>query len=101
MIDYLPRVARGPPRLIEKMHARYEIPTAVASCPPGAIRKHPDPNVKSAVIAENKCMCCDYCFKLCPAMPIASPKGDEIAIYSGGKNYVRNHDPVQVIGGKT
>jgi len=69
----------------EKMHALCEIPTTAASCPTKAIRKHPDPNVKSVVVAEEKCMYCGNCFTVCPAMPIASPEGDGIAIYAGGK----------------
>jgi sulfite reductase beta subunit len=69
----------------EKMHALCEIPTTAASCPTRAIRKHPDPNVKSVVVADEKCMYCGNCFTVCPAMPIASPEGDGIAIYAGGK----------------
>ncbi len=62
-----------------------ELPTTQASCPTGAIRKHPDPNIKSVVVNDEKCMYCGNCFTVCPAMPIAHPEGDGIAIYAGGK----------------
>ena len=69
----------------EKMHIMCEIPTVAASCPTKAIRKHPDANVKSVVVDNSKCMYCGNCFTVCPAMPIASPEGDGIAILVGGK----------------
>jgi sulfite reductase beta subunit len=69
----------------DKMHVLCEIPTVAASCPTKAIRKHPDPNIKSVVVAEEKCMYCGNCFTVCPAMPIASDEGDGIAIFAGGK----------------
>ncbi|MEE8373627.1 MAG: hypothetical protein V3R87_07915 [Dehalococcoidia bacterium] len=81
------------------MHALCEIPNAAASCPPRAIRKHPDPNINSVVVAKEKCMHCGNCFTVCLAMPLASPKGDRVATCAGGKNYVQHHGPVQVTGG--
>jgi sulfite reductase beta subunit len=69
----------------EKMHILCEIPTVAASCPTKAIRKHPDANIKSVVVAEDKCMYCGNCFTVCPAMPLASAEGDGIAIFAGGK----------------
>jgi sulfite reductase beta subunit len=69
----------------EKLHTLCEIPTTAASCPTQAIRRHKDPNIKSVEVAEEKCMYCGNCFTVCPAMPIASPEGDGIAIYAGGK----------------
>ena len=69
----------------EKVGAVCEIPTTMASCPTGAIRKHPDPNVKSVVVNEEKCMYCANCFTVCPAMPIADAEGDGLSIYVGGK----------------
>jgi len=69
----------------ERFHALCETPTTQASCPTGAIRRHPDSNVKSVVVIDEKCMYCGNCFTVCPAMPIASPEGDGIAIYAGGK----------------
>lgn len=69
----------------DKMGAMCEIPTVAASCPTKAIRKHPDSNIKSVVVAEEKCMYCGNCFTVCPAMPIANPETDGVAILVGGK----------------
>ena len=57
----------------------------MASCPTGAIRRHPDPNVKSVVINEERCMYCSNCFTVCPALPIADAEGDGVAVFVGGK----------------
>ncbi len=69
----------------EKVAIQCEIPTTLASCPTGAIRRHPDPNVKSVVINEERCMFCSNCFTVCPALPIADPEGDGLAVFVGGK----------------
>lgn len=69
----------------DKMAAQCEIPTVAAACPTKAIRKHPDPNMKSVVVAEEKCMYCGNCFTVCPAMPLADAEGDGVAILVGGK----------------
>ncbi len=75
-----------PPRVEhDRVYATCEIPTTLASCPTGAIRRHPDPNIKSVVVNEERCMYCANCFTVCPAMPIADPEGDGLAIYVGGK----------------
>ncbi len=68
----------------DKVMAMCEIPTTMGSCPTGAIRRHPDPNIKSVVINEEKCMYCGNCFTVCPAMPIADAEGDGLAIFVGG-----------------
>lgn len=60
-----------------------EIPNVIASCPTGAIR--PNPKAKSVSINEDKCMYCGNCYSVCPALPIADPEGDGIAIFIGGK----------------
>jgi sulfite reductase beta subunit len=79
-------VHRKPPRIDhEKVLAACEIPTTIQSCPTGAIRRHPDPNIKSVIIREDLCMYCANCFTVCPAMPLADPEGDGVAIYAGGK----------------
>jgi sulfite reductase beta subunit len=69
----------------EKVLASCEIPTTIQSCPTGAIRRHPDPDVKSVVVREDLCMYCANCFTVCPAMPLADAEGDGVAIYAGGK----------------
>lgn len=69
----------------EKIGALCEIPTVIRSCPTGAIRRHPDENIKSVVVREDLCMYCGNCYSVCPAMPLADPEGDGIAIYAGGK----------------
>ncbi len=79
-------IHRKPPKVQhERVGAVCEIPTTMASCPTGAIRRHPDPNIKSVVVNEERCMYCANCFTVCPAMPIADPEGDGLAIYVGGK----------------
>jgi len=75
-----------PPRVDhEHLHALCEIPTTIASCPTGAIRRHSDKEVKSVEVREELCMYCGNCFTVCPAMPLADPDGDGVAIYAGGK----------------
>ena len=69
----------------ERFSTVCEIPTTLASCPTGAIRRHPDPNIKSVVITPERCMYCANCYTVCPAIPIAHPEGDGVAIYVGGK----------------
>jgi sulfite reductase beta subunit len=79
-------IHRKPPKVNhEKLANTCEIPTTMSSCPTGAIRKHPDANIKSVVINEEKCMYCANCFTVCPAMPIADAEGDGLSIYVGGK----------------
>jgi len=75
-----------PPRVDdERLGAVCEIPTTIASCPTGAVRRHQDKEVKSVVVREDLCMYCGNCFTVCPAMPLADPQGDGVAIYAGGK----------------
>jgi dissimilatory sulfite reductase beta subunit len=69
----------------EKVAAVCEIPTTMGACPTGAIRRHPDKDVKSVVIKEELCMYCGNCFTVCPALPLADAEGDGVAIYAGGK----------------
>ncbi len=69
----------------EKVLAQCEIPTTIQSCPTGAVRRHPDPDVKSVVVREDLCMYCANCFTVCPAMPLANADTDGVAIYAGGK----------------
>ena len=79
-------VHRKPPKPDhERVMAQCEIPTTIQSCPTGAIRRHPDQNVKSVVVKDELCMYCGNCFTVCPAMPLADAEGDGVAIYAGGK----------------
>ncbi|MBI2868720.1 MAG: dissimilatory-type sulfite reductase subunit beta [Chloroflexi bacterium] len=79
-------IHRKPPKVNhEKVAAICEIPTTMASCPTGAIRRHPDPKIKSVVVNEDRCMYCSNCFTVCPAMPIADAAGDGLAVFVGGK----------------
>jgi sulfite reductase beta subunit len=45
----------------ERVAAICEIPTTMSSCPTGAIRRHPDKDVKSVVVKEDLCMYCGNC----------------------------------------
>jgi sulfite reductase beta subunit len=79
-------IHRKPPKVDnEKVSAMCEIPTTMASCPTGAIRRHPDTNIKGLVVNQEKCMYCGNCYTVCPAMPLADSEGDGVAIYVGGK----------------
>jgi sulfite reductase beta subunit len=67
-----------------------EIPLAVAACPLGAIKPAKATNaageeVKSVSVKNERCMFCGNCYTMCPAMPLADPDGDGIAILVGGK----------------
>jgi len=75
-----------PPKIDNsRVGAVCEIPTTMASCPTGAIRRHPDTSIKGLVVNDEKCMYCGNCFTVCPAMPLADAEGDGVAIYVGGK----------------
>jgi sulfite reductase beta subunit len=66
-----------------------ELPLAIASCPLGAVK--PDKvtvdgkEVKTVKVTVERCMFCGNCYTMCPAMPLADPEGDGIAILVGGK----------------
>jgi sulfite reductase beta subunit len=62
-----------------------EIPSVIASCPTGAIRRHPDKDVKGVEVREELCMYCGNCFTVCPGMPLADAEGDGLAVFVGGK----------------
>ncbi|HNU90376.1 MAG TPA: dissimilatory-type sulfite reductase subunit beta [Spirochaetota bacterium] len=69
----------------EKLASTCEIPSVIASCPTGAIRRHSDKNINSVEVREERCMYCGNCYTVCPSMPLADPDGDGVAIYVGGK----------------
>ncbi|MBN1531864.1 MAG: dissimilatory-type sulfite reductase subunit beta [Spirochaetes bacterium] len=60
-----------------------EVPSTIRSCPTGAIRKNPDG--EGVVVNKERCMFCGNCYTVCPAMPLADPEGDGLAIFVGGK----------------
>ncbi|MBW1790833.1 MAG: dissimilatory-type sulfite reductase subunit beta [Deltaproteobacteria bacterium] len=67
-----------------------ELPLAIASCPLGAVKPVKATNskgeeVKSVKVNADRCMFCGNCYTMCPAMPLADPDGDGIAILVGGK----------------
>ncbi len=68
-----------------RLGAVCEIPSTIASCPTGAIHRHPDKSINGVEVREDRCMYCGNCYTVCPAMPLADPDGDGLAIYVGGK----------------
>jgi len=66
-----------------------ELPLAIASCPLGAVKpakaEVDGKEIKSVKVNEDRCMFCGNCYTMCPAMPLADPDGDGIAILVGGK----------------
>ena len=65
--------------------AQCELPTTMAACHTGAIRRNPDPDIKSVVVIDEKCMYCGNCYTVCPSMPIMNPELDGITLFAGGK----------------
>jgi len=67
-----------------------ELPLAISACPLGAIKPAKATNsageeIKSVTVNAERCMFCGNCYTMCPAMPLADPDGDGIAILVGGK----------------
>jgi len=66
-----------------------ELPLAIASCPLGAVKPAKatvdGKEIKSVKVTVERCMFCGNCYTMCPAMPMADPDGDGIAILVGGK----------------
>lgn len=83
-------VHRKPPMID---HARItgvcELPLAIAACPLGAVKPAKaevnGEEIKSVKVNVDRCMFCGNCYTMCPAMPLADPEGDGIAILVGGK----------------
>lgn len=67
----------------ERLSSVCEIPTTLACCPTGAIRRYPEKN--SVRVSKERCMFCGNCYTVCPAMPLADKDGDGVAIFVGGK----------------
>ncbi len=66
-----------------------ELPLAIASCPLGAVKpakaEVDGKEIKTVKVNQDRCMFCGNCYTMCPAMPLADPEGDGIAILVGGK----------------
>ncbi len=69
----------------EKLAATCEIPSVIASCPTGAIRRHLDKNINSVEVRDERCMYCGNCYTVCPSMPLSDPKETVWPFLSAGK----------------
>jgi len=83
-------VHRKPPMIDhERVTGVCEMPLAISACPLGAIKPAKAEvngvEVKSLKVNVERCMFCGNCYTMCPAMPLADPDGDGIAILVGGK----------------
>lgn len=83
-------VHRKPPMIDHKrITGVCELPLAIASCPLGAVKptkvEVEGKEIKSVKVTVERCMFCGNCYTMCPAMPMADPEGDGIAILVGGK----------------
>jgi sulfite reductase beta subunit len=79
-------VHRTAPKIMhDKLRHLCEIPTTIASCPTGAIRPHPDKNLKSVIVNEPRCMYCGNCYTMCPALPCFDEEKGGVALLVGGK----------------
>lgn len=83
-------VHRKPPMIDHKrITGVCELPLAIASCPTGAVKPTKatveGEEIKSVKVTVERCMFCGNCYTMCPAMPMADPDGDGIAILVGGK----------------
>ena len=84
-------VHRKPPMIDhDAISGLCELPLAISACPLGAVKPTKATNsageeVKSVKVNADRCMFCGNCYTMCPAMPLADPEGDGIAILVGGK----------------
>jgi len=83
-------IHRKPPMIDNKrITGVCELPLAVASCPLGAVKpakaEVDGEEIKTVKVTVERCMFCGNCYTMCPAMPLADPEGDGIAILVGGK----------------
>ncbi len=66
-----------------------ELPLAISACPLGAVKPAKatvdGKEIKTVKVNNDRCMFCGNCYTMCPAMPLADPDGDGIAILVGGK----------------
>ncbi len=83
-------IHRKPPMIDHKrITGVCELPLAIASCPLGAVKpakaEVDGKEIKTVKVNVERCMFCGNCYTMCPAMPLADPEGDGIAILVGGK----------------
>jgi sulfite reductase beta subunit len=79
-------VHRRPPKIRHDILPKIcEVPTLIASCPTGAIRRAEVGGKPSVEVVEEQCMYCGNCYTVCPAMPLNDPENDGISIWVGGK----------------
>jgi len=83
-------IHRKPPMIDnERITGVCELPLAIASCPLGAVKpakaEIDGKEIKTVKVNVERCMFCGNCYTMCPAMPLADPEGDGIAILVGGK----------------
>jgi dissimilatory sulfite reductase beta subunit len=83
-------IHRKPPMIDNKrITGVCELPLAIASCPLGAVKpakaEIDGKEIKTVKVTVERCMFCGNCYTMCPAMPLADPEGDGIAILVGGK----------------
>ncbi len=83
-------VHRKPPMIDHKrITGVCELPLAISSCPLGAVKPAKamvnGEEIKTVAVNADRCMFCGNCYTMCPAMPLADPDGDGIAILVGGK----------------
>ncbi len=83
-------IHRKPPMIDHKrITGVCELPLAIASCPLGAVKpakaEVDGQEIKTVKVTVERCMFCGNCYTMCPAMPLADPEGDGIAILVGGK----------------
>jgi sulfite reductase beta subunit len=91
-------IHRKPPMIDnERITGVCELPLAIASCPLGAVKPAKatvdGKEIKSVKVTVERCMFCGNCYTMCPAMPLADPEGDGIAILVGGKVSNRISEP--------
>ncbi len=91
-------VHRKPPMIDHKrITGVCELPLAISSCPLGAVKPAKvtvnGEEIKSVQVNADRCMFCGNCYTMCPAMPLADPEGDGIAILVGGKVSNRKSAP--------
>lgn len=80
-------IHRRPPHvLVDRVNDLCEIPSVVSACPVDAIKPARTEDGKPTVeIDEDRCVFCGNCYSVCPALPIADPLNDGLAIFVGGK----------------